>query len=374
MKILLTGGGTGGHIIPLLAVVSKLKKLADERKIGKLEFMLIGSDSDFNKNISESGIQIKIIKTGKLRRYFSIENLIDIFRIPIGIVQSLHYIYQFKPDVVFSKGGFASVPPVIAARILRVPILTHESDIVPGLANKIISFFAAEILVSFEDTKKYFPGKKTVFTGSPIREDIFNGNKNRAREIFGLKENIPTVLIFGGSQGARKINEIVLKPLPAVLEKYQVIHVCGMKNYEEINSLKVNKHLFTFKEFAERYKAYPYLDAEMKDAYALADVVISRAGANSLFEIMALEKPSIIIPLPTSASDHQYKNAEFFEKKEMLVLVKEEDLAFEKLVGGLSKLLSEGGVNKIRDNIRRYNNSVGQNAAKSIAEEILKFG
>ncbi len=365
--------------MPVLAVAEELKKIKNFRikapqsyiamepaktACEKPEFMFICPDSDFNKAISDAGIEVKTIKAGKLRRYFSLENFTDIFKIIFGAIQSLYFVYKFKPDITFSKGGFASVPPIIASWILRVPIFSHESDIVPGLANKIISRFADKIFISFEDTEKYFPGKKTVWTGSPIREDILEGDKNKAREIFNLKENIPTVLVFGGSQGAQKINEIVLKSLPAILEKYQVIHICGMKNYEELSSF--SSHLAN-----KRYKLHPYLSDKLKDAFALCDVIVSRAGANSLFEIIALEKPSIIIPLPTSANNHQHQNAEFFARKGMITSFKEENLTEDILAGELFKLLQEGDY---RDNIikkmKEYNYGK-KNAAKIIAEEIV---
>jgi len=365
--------------MPVLAVAEEIRKIksADE----KLEFMFIGPDSDFNKAISSAGIEVRIIKAGKLRRYFSLENFTDVFKIIFGAIQSLYFIYKFQPDAVFSKGGFASVPSVIASWLLKIPVFSHESDIVPGLANKIISRFAKKIFISFKDTEKYFPGRKTVWTGSPIRKDILEGDKNKAREIFDLKENIPTVLIFGGSQGARKINEIVLKTLPAILEKYQVIHICGMKNYEEIKNAfdktELNSEVSELSSVLslanKRYKLYPYLGDKLKDAFALCDVIISRAGANSLFEIIALEKPSIIIPLPTSANNHQYHNAEFFAKKGMITLIKEENLTENILTEELSKLLQE---NNYRDSIiektKEYNRN-RKNAAKIIAEEIINI-
>ncbi len=363
--------------MPVLAVAAEIRKIKLVDK--KLDFMFIGPESDFNKAISGAGIKIKTIKAGKLRRYFSLENFTDIFKIIFGAIQSLYFIYKFKPDAVFSKGGFASVPPVAASWILRAPIFSHESDIVPGLANKIISRFADKIFISFEDTEKYFPNKKTIFTGSPIREGILEGDKNKAKEIFNLKENIPTILVFGGSQGARKINEIVLKSLPAILEKYQVIHICGMKNYEEIkNALSKTELNSETSELSsvlplanKRYKLYSYLSEELKDAFALCDAVISRAGANSLFEIIALNKPSIIIPLPTSANNHQYQNGEFFAKKGMITLIKEENLTKDILAGELFKLLQEGDYrgNMIKK-MREYNYNI-KNAAKIIAEEIV---
>lgn len=380
MKILFTGGGTSGHIIPFLAVAEEIRKIKSAGE--KSEFMFIGPESDFNKAISGAGIKVKAIKAGKLRRYFSLENFTDIFKIIFGLFQSLYFIYKFQPDAVFSKGGFASVPPVVAARIFKIPIFSHESDIVPGLANKIISRFADKTFISFEDTEKYFSGKKTVFTGSPIREDILTGNKDRAKEIFGFKESIPIILIFGGSQGARKINEIVLKALPAILEKYQVIHICGIKNYDGMKNALGKKELssevsepssFLPRQADERYKLYPYLSDKLKDAFALCDAIISRAGANSLFEIMALNKPSIIIPLPTSANNHQLKNAEYFAKKGMITLLKEENLTEDILTKELFKLLPENNYrNDMIKKMKEYNCNK-KNAAKIIAEEIASI-
>jgi UDP-N-acetylglucosamine--N-acetylmuramyl-(pentapeptide) pyrophosphoryl-undecaprenol N-acetylglucosamine transferase len=369
MKILFTGGGTGGHLVPLLAIISELKKLNAEKKI-KLELMLIVPDSKLNTGALGKEIKIKTIKAGKLRRYFSLENIVDIFKVPIGVVQSLCYMYSFRPDVVFSKGGFASVPPVIAAWIFKIPVLTHESDIVPGLANRIISFFSKTIFVSFSDAERYFPNEKVVFTGGVVRSEIFNGDRYRARKIFGLEENLPTVLIFGGSQGAKRINEVVLQALPRVLEKCQVIHICGTNNYQE--TVKSIEKL-GLKNIG-RYKVYPYLESEMKEAYALADIVVSRAGANSLSEIIALEKPSIVIPLPTSANSHQMKNAMYFSRKGMLILLKEEELNAGKLSEKIFELLLEGSIREnMKRSIRRYNDRVKKNSARLIAEEILNL-
>ncbi len=367
MKILLTGGGTGGHLIPLLGVVSELRKINAEKKLGEPEFLLITPASGFNENISEAGIQIKTIKAGKLRRYFSWENLRDIFKIPIGIVQSLYHISKFKPDVVFSKGGFASVPPVIAAWILRVPIITHESDIVPGLANRIIASFASKILISFSAAEKYFDKNKVILTGNPIRSDIVQGNRENALKFFKLSPDLPTVLIFGGSQGAQKINEMTLEILPSLIEKCQVIHQCGDKNYEEIKN-KVSKLNL---KCPERYRVYPFIKDEMKDAYALAEIVIGRAGANSLAEIVALKKPNILIPLSTSANNHQPKNAEFFTEKKASLVIDETVNNSQDLAKAIFKLLSD---KNLQDQMEQKLSEIAspQNASRKIAEEIVK--
>jgi len=369
MKILLTGGGSGGHIIPVLAVVSELKKVLCKKGIEKPRFMFIGSKSCFNKSISETGIPVKIVKSGKLRRYFSFRNLADIFLIPIGVIQSLFFVYRFGPDVVFSKGGFASVPTVIAAWILKVPIVTHESDIVPGLANKIISCFADKILISFECSKKCFSSKKTVFTGNPIRMNILNGNKNYARTFFGFSKDLPTVLIFGGSQGAEKINNAVLESLPIILKKCHVIHICGANKYNKV----AEKYRRLKLKNLSRYKLFSYLESEMKDAYALADVIVSRAGENSLAEIVALNKLSVVVPIANSANDHQLKNAEFFSKKGMITLIREDELTSERLTYELFRLLFEDEyASIIRRKLENYNCLENQNSARRVAVEIIK--
>ena len=398
MKILLTGGGTGGHLIPLLGVVSELKKINNKAPQGSAtmepandepEFLLITPASDFNQSISEAGIQIKTIKAGKLRRYFSWENLRDIFKIPVGIVQSLYYVYKFKPDVVFSKGGFASVPPVIASWILRVPIVTHESDIVPGLANRIIARFASKILISFSAAEKYFDKEKTVLTGNPIRSDIKDGSRENALEFFKLSSDLPTVLIFGGSQGAQKINELVLEILPDLIEKCQIIHQCGDKNYDEIKNkvnIKTGAHSLRCKNFnsnetnsyrlklelQNRYRLYPFIKEEMKDAYALAEIVISRAGANSLAEIVALQKPNILIPLSTSANNHQPENAKFFAEKNASLIVDETVGNSQDLADAILKLLSDKNLQtQIQKNLAKL--APSENASKRIAEEIVNI-
>ena len=370
MKILLTGGGTGGHIIPLLIVVSEIRKMEAEKNLKKSEYMFIGPKSDFNNSISDVGIKIKIIQAGKLRRYFSFENFTDIFKIIIGTIQSLYFIHKFKPTVVFSKGGFASVPPVVAAWLLKIPIVTHESDTVPGLANRIIAKFSKKILVSFYFSKKYFSEKKVILTGNPIREEILQGDKTGARKFFDLNENIPTILVFGGSQGAKKINSVIVKSLPKILEKFQIIHLCGKRNYEE---LKIKTEKMKLKNNS-RYRIYPFLSNELKDAFALYDVIISRAGASSLFEIIALEKPSIIIPLPSSANNHQAENAKFFQDRNMIINIKEKDFKKEIFTEKLFELFEENNLRKnMIEKMHEYNNFIGQKPVYNIIEEIFDF-
>lgn len=364
MKILVTGGGTGGHLIPLLSIVSEIK-----RRDRSAELLFVGPKSDFNETLRGAGIEVREVNAGKFRRYFSLENFSDIFKILIGVDESIFHILRFKPDVVFSKGGFASVPAVIAASYVRVPVMTHESDAVPGLANKIIARMAKRIFVSFPESKEHFSEYKVIFSGNPIREDILKGDKARAQRLFGLRENLPVVLVFGGSQGAQKINGLLSDSLEKILERYQVIHVCGKNNFAEIEKRRdgmdaPNKH---------RYKIYPYLDEEMKDAFALSDFIISRAGANSLSEIIALGKPGLIIPLPSAANNHQYLNAKHFADQDMVLLAEEKDLDGGKILDRLKEL--EVKKTELIENLRKYNSAMpASKPAEIIAEEILKFG
>jgi len=307
MRIVLTGAGTGGHLFPLVAVARELKKIAQEKN-QELELFFLGP-ADFDlQPLQAEEIKIKTIYCGKLRRYFSWQNFLDLFKIPIGFLQSLFYLFIWMPDAVFSKGGYGALPVVFVAWLFRIPILIHESDVVPGLTNRLSAPLANKIAVSFEKTKNFFPEKKTALTGHPIRKTIFKGNTEKAIEIFNLNQNEPVILIMGGSQGAQPINEIVWITLPELLKKTQIIHICGGKNYiqyyQQVEKTSKNKDIF------KKYHLYPFLyENQLKHAYAVSELIISRAGAGSIFEIAACGKPSILIPLPTAASNHQRENA-----------------------------------------------------------------
>jgi len=369
MRILLTGGGTGGHIAPILAVVSEIKNIACEKNIQEIEFMLITPDEHFREALKKAGIKVEKIKAGKLRRYFDMKNISDIVRIFIGITQSIFIIQKFKPDVVFSKGGFASVPAVFASWILGIPIVTHESDIVPGLANKINSFFASKVLVSFEETQKYFKKGMTIITGNPVREDVLVGDAERGIQTFNLCKGIPILLIFGGSQGAKKINDAVLDAIEKFLEKYQIIHLCGKNNFCEMKDIIERKKLV----YSKRYHPYAFLSDEMKDAYAVSNIIVSRAGANSIAEIIEVGKPSIIIPLSASANDHQTKNAKWLSEKGLAEVLPEKDLSGEKLFEKIEKLNeNEKEKGRIVKNISEYKSKMNLRPAHVIAQTILE--
>lgn len=306
-KIILVGGGSGGHVFPLMAIAESLQKLAAQQ--GRpLELILLGEGRFFEEAAKKSGLKYKKIVAGKMRRYFSLANIIDIPKTLIGLIQSFWHLFWLMPDAVFAKGGYASVPPAIAAKFYLIPLFIHDSDAVPGTANRLIGRWAKKVFISFEMTKQYFAAEKTELTGNPIRQEILNGDRNQAKQLFQLSDQLPTVLVLGGSQGAQKINELILEALPKLTLKFQVIHQTGELNYEAV------------KKLAEQikpvnYRFYPFFDFNtLSLAYAVADVVISRSGANLLSEISALGKPAIVIPIKRSTSNHQYYNAVEFSK------------------------------------------------------------
>lgn len=269
-------------------------------------------------------IPFKAVCTGKLRRYFSLENLLDLFRIPIGFLQSLLFLHRFKPDLVFSKGGYVSVPVVFAAFCLRIRVVLHESDISPGLANRICSRFASEILLSSKLSERFFPKKPTQLTGIPIRHSILSGSKSEALEFLGFNQEKPVLLIMGGSSGARAINEVIDFCLDELLNDFQVVHISGQQEFK--------------RQKKNGYRTFAYLNEELADVYALADIVISRAGANSLAELAALAKKVILIPLPKLASrGDQIENAEDFVENYGGEVLYQENLNAETLLQAVKK-------------------------------------
>ena len=301
MRIVFTGGGTGGHVVPNLAVINELTKSKQE-----IEILYIGSKNGVSESlVSKCGINFKGIHCGKLRRYFSLQNLLDIFKVPIGIAEAYKCLKTFKPDIVFSKGGYVSFPVVLAAAKLNIPVILHESDVVPGLANKIMAKFSKKICVSFEETKKYFHdhADKIVVTGNPVRKEVLKGGIQKGYKLTGFKRTKAVLLVIGGSQGARQINDLIRASLDELLKKFQIVHIRGKGNLDI--SIKKNG-----------YKQFEYLHEEMKDVYAISDLIVSRGGANSLFEIANLKKKAVIIPLATDASrGDQIENAKVFANK-----------------------------------------------------------
>ncbi len=308
-KIVLTGGGTAGHVTPNLALLPKLKELG-------YEVHYIGSYEGIEKKlVSEFGIPYYGISTGKFRRYLDPKNLSDPFRVLKGLSESKKILKNLQPDVVFSKGGYVSVPVVRSAHSLKIPCVIHESDLTPGLANKLCIPVADKICHNFPETAKYLPEGKSYLTGSPIREELLKGNRESGLKICEFSGNKPVVLVIGGSQGAGAINEVVRSALPELLEDFDVIHICGK---EKMDNLLLGK---------PGYKQFEYVKAELKDLFAAADVVISRAGANAICELKALCIPNLLIPLPATVSrGDQLLNADSFKAQNFSLVLHEEEL------------------------------------------------
>lgn len=310
-KIIMTGGGTAGHVTPNIALMPALRKEG-------YEISYIGSYEGIEKRlIEEQNVPYYGIASGKLRRYFDPKNFSDPFKVLKGYGQSIKLLKKLKPDVVFSKGGFVSVPVVLAARHCKIPAIIHESDLTPGLANRIAIPRATKVCCNFPETLSYLPKGKAVLTGSPIREELLSGSSDAAFSLCGFDDHTkPVILIIGGSSGSRAINTAIRDLLPELIKNYNIIHLCGKGNLDSsLNSIK-------------GYAQFEYANQELADMFALADLVISRAGANAICELLTLRKPNILIPLSAAASrGDQILNANSFRSQGFSYVLDEESLA-----------------------------------------------
>ncbi len=328
LRIALTGGGSGGHIYPLVAVAEALEKLMAEKKIyGEIRYF--GPVDNYRNVLEGVGVQITPILSGKIRRYFSLSNILDIPKVVLGSVQAFFKLFWFMPDVLFSKGGAGAFPTVLAARFYRIPVIIHESDAQPGLNNLLSAPFANRIAVSFERALHYFNPRKTAWVGNPIRSSLLGERfpQERAKEELGFNAAEPLVVILGGSQGAQRINELVILVLKDLIQITQVLHQTGTANFSEIQKLSrtVLLDVPIKTEIKNRYQAVPYLEDDFKAAFTAADLVVARAGS-SIFEISAFSKPSILIPLSGSANDHQRRNAYEFARTGAAIIIEEINL------------------------------------------------
>ncbi len=371
MKVVFTGGGTGGHIYPIIAVSREIKRLSSDQS--EMKFFYIGPRDELTANLlSQEGIKVKAILAGKIRRYFGIiavfQNIIDIFRTIIGIIQAFNHLFFLAPDLVFSKGGFGAFPVVISARILRIPVILHESDAVSGLANRITAKFAAAVFVSFPETENV-NASRVILVGNPIRKEILEGSEESARKLFGITSNKPVILILGGSQGARQINDLIIDSLPQLIEYFEIIHQAGIRNFEQT---KAEAEVMISKESNKYYHIYPFLrEVELKHAYKISDFIVSRAGSGSIFEIAALGKPSILIPLPFSAQDHQIKNAYAYAKTKAAVVIEKGNLTPNFFIATLRNILAEPKIRKKMETAAR--NFSNPRAAEVIANYIIEY-
>jgi len=326
MKILLIGGGTGGHFYPLIAIAEELNRIGDEEKIANFKLYYM-SDTPYNQRaLDEQFITYIPITAGKMRVYFSMQNFVDFFKTGFGTIGAVFKLFNLYPDVIISKGGYAAFPVLVAARILRIPVVIHESDTVPGRVNKWSGKFARKVALSYPEAAEYFDEKKISVTGQPIRRSIAFTVTEGAKEFFELDPTIPTIGITGGSLGAQIINNSITSILPELVQHYQIIHQCGVKNFEEV---KTDAEVLLGDDTKRtRYKLFPYFnDLQTKMFGGAADIIISRAGS-AIYEIAAWGKPSIIIPGSAAVfhGDHQRKNAYHYARAGACVVVEESNL------------------------------------------------
>lgn len=342
--IVLTGGGTAGHVTPNIALIPRLRELG-------YQISYIGSyDGIEKKLIEELEIPYYGISSGKLRRYFDLKNFSDPFRVLKGFGEAKKLLKQLKPDIIFSKGGFVAVPVVIAAKRCKIPAVIHESDMTPGLANKLCIPSAAKICCNFPETVKSLPKDKAVLTGTPIRQELMTGNADAARTFCGFSSQKPVIMVIGGSLGAASVNENIRKILPELLKEFQVVHLCGKgKTAEELNN-------------TPGYVQFEYIRQELPDLFALADLVISRAGANAICELLALHKPNLLIPLSANASrGDQILNARSFEQQGYSMVLEEEEITEQRLLTAIHELYS---------NRRNYVNAMSDSRSVNSIDQI----
>lgn len=327
MKVLFTGGGTGGHIVPIIAIVRELRRSYQGKD---LQLYYMGPKDVFGDILlTQEGIKVLMVKAGKMRRYWGLmpilQNIADLlFRTPLGVMKAFRILFILSPDLIFSKGGYGAIPATIAGWLLRIPIFLHESDVMPGLANRIGGKFAKEIFTSFPNTLR-FPVKKVILVGNPIRRELLTGSREEAVRLFHLVNDKLTLLILGGSQGAQPINDMILQILEAALEYFEIIHQTGERNFKQV---KGEADVVMSKEKAKYYHPVPFLtEVEFRHVYEAADLIVSRAGSGSIFEIAALGKPSVLIPLPNSAQNHQVKNAYSYAETGAAIVLEQSNLA-----------------------------------------------
>lgn len=343
----MTGGGSAGHVTPNLALIPKLEEMG-------YEIVYIGSKEGIEKEIiKKEDIKYYAISSGKLRRYFDLKNFSDPFKVIAGLLQSYNIIKKEKPSVVFSKGGFVAVPVVIAAYLRRIPVIAHESDMTPGLANRLSIPYCRKVCVTFPESMKHIKNNKGVLTGTPIRETLFNGSKAEFSKEYKFVSNKPLLLIIGGSLGSKVINDAVRQNINTLLTKFNIFHICGKGNIDEsLNDVK-------------NYYQVEYISSKLENIFAAADMVLSRAGANAIFELLALNKPNLLIPLSKKSSrGDQILNAKSFEKSGYSLVLQEEELTSEKLLSYLDDLY---------ENKEKYITNMKNSEIKKGNENILKI-
>jgi len=373
MKILLTGGGSGGHFYPVIAVAEALNQLSKKEHLIESQLFYMAPEPYNEGLLFDNKIKFKKSPAGKWRRYFSFLNFLDIFKTGWGILKAIWIVFYIYPDVIFGKGGYASFPALFAGKILGIPVIIHESDAIPGKANLWASKFAKRIAVSYSEAADHFPKtyqNKIAHTGNPIRKEILSPLEEGAREFLKLEKSLPVIFIIGGSLGAQLINNLIIDSLPHLVSKYEIIHQTGKNNFNDVKK-RAAAMLFQ-NQFKTRYHPFDYLNT---DALAMAagasDLVISRAGS-TIFEIASWAKPSILIPIPDSGGDHQRKNSFSYARSGAAVVIEEDNLKRSNiLVSEIERIM---GDKETRQNMSKAAEKFARkNAAEVIAQEIINL-
>lgn len=368
MKIVFTGGGTGGHFYPIIAVAQKTNQILTEEKILGAKLYYISTEPYDRQALFENNLIFEEISTGKLRMYFSFQNFIDIFKTVFGIIGGLFKIFSIYPDVIFSKGGYGAFPTVFAARILRIPLIIHESDAAPGRVNLWASKFAHKIAISFPESSEYFPKDKIVYTGQPVRTELEEKeNHNEALQFFKFESNLPVLLVLGGSQGAELLNNTVIDALPKLVEKYQIIHQTGVKNHKFVSDRA--KVVLENNRNAVRYNPIAFLNPlQMKMAAGASNIILSRAGS-TIFEIAAWGIPSILVPFTVSNRDHSKKNAFSYARSGACVVIEELNMKGNILYSEIERIMND---QKVWDHMsKNAKNFYKKDGARMIARELI---
>lgn len=369
MKILLTGGGTGGHFYPIIAVAESIRKIVKEDKLLEASLYYMAPSEYDPRMLFENGIIFEKCYAGKMRRYFSLRNISDAIKTAVGILKAIVTVWRIYPDVVFGKGGYVSVPALFAARLLRIPVVIHESDSHPGRANLWAAKFAQKIAVSYKEAAKYFPEDKVAFTGNPVRKEIMEPIREGAREFLDLDDDIPLILILGGSQGSQRINEVIIDILPEIVKKYYVIHQTGKDNIEEMtNTANV---ILSKSIYRNRYKPFAYLNnLSLRMAAGQASLIISRAGSQ-IFEIALWKVPAIIIPIPEEISHDQKSNAFAYAASGACSVIEEMNLSPHVLSSEIDRIITH---TEVAAAMRRGAVNFSQkNASDTIARELIRI-
>ena len=369
MKILFTGGGTGGHVFPIIAITREIGRAYPK----DIEILYVGPKDEWvSLYFPQEEIKVRAILAGKIRRYLGPKeiflNIFDLFKLFLGTFQAFFWVFIENPDLIFSKGGYGSIPVVISGKILQVPIFLHESDVVPGLANRILGKLALEIFMSFPKTE-YFSPQKMILVGNPIRTKILGDLERKPGELLELTGEKPVLLVMGGSQGAQRINDLLLLILPSLLEDFEVLHQCGSKNFKQVQA---EARVVIKKELEKYYHLFPFFkEDELREALIVADIVVSRAGAGAIFEIAACAKPSILIPFPEAAQKHQVKNAYTFSENGAALVIEETNLTPHFFLERLKLLISRP--EKLKEMSQKAKEFARPRAAEIIANYLLEY-